>query len=181
MSTYGWLFDPKRCLECSACEAACKQWNQVATGINVRLRRVQLYEDGVYPQSKVMALSMSCNHCENALCARACPVKAITKRADGIVIVDTDKCLGCGQCYQFCPYRAPQMDMATRKTYKCTMCADRIDAGLMPACATICPTGALQWGKWDEISAKGDARVNHFNNPALTRPHIRFASVEWEK
>lgn len=179
MDTYGWLFDPKRCIECSACEAACKQWNQVPSGVGIRLRKVRTYEDGVFPNTKVVAISMSCNHCENALCVRVCPSKAMHKRPDGIVVVDTAACLGCGQCTQFCPYGAPQMHMPTRKIYKCTMCADRIEQGLKPACVTVCPTGALQWGKWGEISSIGAERMEHFNNPALTKPHIRFHSTAW--
>lgn len=179
MDTYGWLFDPKRCIECSACEAACKQWNKAPVGAGIRLRRVRIFEDGVFPQTKVVALSMACNHCDNALCTRVCPVQAMHKRPDGIVVVDTEACAGCGQCFQFCPYGAPQMDKAVRKTYKCSMCADRIDQNLMPACATVCPTGALQWGKWEEIAGQGADCVSHFNSPSLTQPHIRFQSVEW--
>lgn len=180
MDTYGWLFDPKRCIECSACEAACKQWNKVPTGAGIRLRKVRTYEDGEFPQTKVIAISMSCNHCENALCTKVCPVKAMVKRPDGIVVVNAAACVGCGLCTEFCPYGAPQMHGATRKIYKCTMCADRIDQNLMPACATVCPTGALQWGKWDDIASRGEERMAHFNNPALTRPHIRFRSAEWQ-
>jgi Fe-S-cluster-containing dehydrogenase component len=60
------------------------------------------------------------------------------------------------------------------------MCVDRIEQNLMPACATVCPTGALQWGKWDEIAGKGAEQMEHFNSPSLTRPHIRFQSAEWQ-
>jgi anaerobic dimethyl sulfoxide reductase subunit B (iron-sulfur subunit) len=179
MSAYGWLFDPKRCIECSACEAACKQWNQVETGVNVRYRRVRSYEEGTFPNVRVTAISMSCNHCETPTCARACPAKAIRKRADGIVLLDTNQCVGCGQCFKFCPYGAPQMNFLTRRSYKCTMCADRIDQNLQPACATVCPTGALRWGPWEEISSHGTDRMAHFANPALTRPRIRFESRGW--
>jgi len=114
------------------------------------------------------------------LCVRVCPAKAMHKREDGIVLVDIERCLGCGQCAQFCPYNAPQLNLATRKTYKCTMCADRLAQDLQPACATVCPTGALKWGKWEEIAIQGSERTGHFNNPALTRPHIRFQSADWQ-
>jgi Fe-S-cluster-containing hydrogenase components 1 len=135
----------------------------------------------VFPRVRTAALSMSCNHCENPICARACPVKAIWKRADGIVLLETSKCVGCGQCFKFCPYQAPQMNFFERKTYKCTMCADRVDQSLQPACATVCPTGALQWGEWDEISRRGADRTERFSNPALTKPRIRFETAGWPR
>lgn len=181
MDTYGWLLDPKRCIECRACEAACKQWNQVETGGNIRLRLVRLEEQGRFPNVRVLALSLACNHCENPNCVKACPVKALYRREDGIVVQDRDKCTGCGECAAFCPYGAPQVDFTKteRKMRKCDMCAERIEQDLQPACATLCPTGALQWGKWSEIQDAGSAAIDGFTNPAYTRPHIRFLSPAW--
>lgn len=179
MKSYGWLFDPKRCIECSACEAACKQWNQVDTGVNVRWRRVRRQESGTFPAVQVTAVSMACNHCENAFCQKVCPVRAVWRRDDGIVLIDVDRCVGCGQCYVFCPYGAPQLNPATRKTTKCTMCFDRIEQGLQPACATICPTGALQWGEWSEIQGRGVGRIPGFHFPRQMQPHVRFVKETW--
>lgn len=179
MKSYGWLFDPKRCIECSACEAACKQWNQVDTGVNVRWRRVRRQESGTFPAVQVTAVSMACNHCENAFCQKVCPVRAVWRRDDGIVLIDVDRCVGCGQCYVFCPYGAPQLNPATRKTTKCTMCFDRIEQGLQPACATICPTGALQWGEWSEIQGRGVDRIPGFQFPRQMQPHVRFVKETW--
>lgn len=175
METYGWLLDPKKCIECRACESACKQWNNVETGVGVRYRRVLVREMGVFPQVRMQALSMACNHCDEAWCMQVCPTKAIFRRPqDGLVLIDPEKCVGCGLCASFCPYRAPQFNTRTRKMEKCTGCYDRIETGLQPACAAICPTGALKWGKWSEISAAGTATTENFANPNQTKPHIRF-------
>ncbi len=179
MATYGFLLDPKRCIECRACEAACKQWNGVETGVNVRYRKVRVSEAGKFPAVQTQALSIACNHCENAFCMKVCPVKAISRRDDGVVLIDQSKCVGCRECEQFCPYDAPQFNSHTKKMEKCTFCADRIDQDLAPACVAMCPTGALQWGKWEDISQTGAARVTGFNNPALTRPRIRFVTSPW--
>lgn len=179
MSAYGWLFDPKRCIECSACEAACKQWNQVETGVNVRWRRVLRQETGKFPDVKVTALSLACCHCEDALCQKVCPARAIWRRDDGIVLVDAERCLGCGQCYAFCPVGAPQLNLATRKVSKCTMCFDRIEQGLQPACSTACPTGALQWGGWKDIEGKGSDRLPGLAYPRQMKPRIRFVTEGW--
>ena len=178
MSSYGWLLDPKRCIECRACESARKQWNNVETGVNVRYRQVRLREFGVFPQARVQALSIACNHCENAYCVKVCPVKAIYRREDGIVAVDANRCVGCHLCGQYCPYSAPQYHAVTRKMQKCTMCFDRIDQGFAPACASACPTGALQWGKWDDVAAKGAASIEGFS-PYQVAPRIRFVTTGW--
>lgn len=175
MPSYGWLFDQKRCIECRACESACKQWNSVETGVGVRYRRVQIRETGVFPEVREAALSMACNHCEIAWCMMVCPVKAIWRRAeDGTVQIDRAKCVGCRQCAAFCPYQAPQWNGRTMKMEKCTMCFDRIESGLEPACSTICPTGALQFGEWSEVQKMGSDRIENFANPAQTKPKIRF-------
>lgn len=179
MPTYGWLLDYKRCIECRACESACKQWNGVDTGVNVRFRRVKVREVGSYPKVRTMALSLACNHCENAACQKVCPVQAIWRRDDGIVLIDSDTCIGCRLCEMHCPYQVPDYNPAKKKVEKCTMCVDRVDQNLQPACATLCPTGALQWGEWNEIKGKGSDRVDSFTNPAYTSPRIRFISQAW--
>ncbi len=179
MTRYGWLLDAKRCIECRACESACKQWNQVETGVNVRFRRVRTVESGTHAAPTAVALSLTCNHCIDATCIKVCPVKAIQRRPDGLVIIDQATCVGCRLCEKFCPYGAPQFNEATRKMLKCTGCFDRVDAGWAPACATLCPTEALRWEKWEDIQNTGTDRVTGFSNPALTKPAIRFLSTTW--
>lgn len=175
MPSYGWVFDAKRCIECQACETACKQWNRVEVGQDVRYRRVKIRETGTFPQVRQTAYSSACNHCERAWCMMVCPVRAISRRAeDGTVQIDQSKCVGCRQCASFCPYQVPQWNARTGKMEKCTGCFDRIEAGKEPACSTLCPTGALQFGKWEDIQSVGVDRIDNFANPAQTRPHIRF-------
>lgn len=182
MPAYGWLLDPKRCIECRACEVACKQWNGLPTGINVRYRRVELQEYGKFPEVRVQALSLACNHCDNPLCLKACPVKAIWRRdEDGAVLIDQERCVGCRFCEQFCPYDAPQFNVQLRKMQKCTMCYDRIAMGLEPACSATCPTGALKWGEWERIRNLGVAQIEGFKSPSTTRPRIRFVAGGWRQ
>ena len=179
MAKYGWLLDLKRCIECRACESACKQWNGVETGIGVRYRIVQLRESGKFPTGVTQAASLACNHCDNAYCIKVCPVKAISRRADGILLIDQARCLGCRECEQFCPYQVLRFNTNTRRMEKCTQCADRIDQGLQPACATLCPTEALKWGEWSDIKDKGVDMIPGFTDPKYTRPNIRFIVEDW--
>lgn len=178
MPQYGWVLDYKRCIECRACEAACKQWNGLETGI--RFRRVRIYESGQYPKVQSQALSLACNHCENPLCLKACPTKSMYRHpATGAVLIQQETCIGCGLCSDFCPYGAPQLNTKTMKMSKCTMCSDRLEQGLDPACVTLCPTGALQFGRWEDVENQGTDRAPNFPNPATTQPSIRFINPSW--
>lgn len=179
MSTYGFLVDLGLCISCSACEAACKTWNNVPTGRNVRWRRVIDQVLGVWPKVTTYGVSMACNHCADAPCVKACPSGALSIRAkDGIVLLDKTKCIGCRYCESVCPYGAPQYDATEKKMSKCTMCVDRIDAGKEPACVDTCPTGALQFGKLVDIDREGVKQIPNFAEPSYSNPSIRFVPKE---
>lgn len=97
----------------------------------------------------------SCTHC--GLCASVCPSRALKQRDDGIVTVEPELCIGCKYCYQACPYNIPRFaeDGEDKAIRKCTMCADRVDAGEEPACVAACPADALQFGDWEDMVAAG--------------------------
>lgn len=179
MSTYGFLVDLGLCISCAACEAACKTWNNVPTGRNVRWRRVVDQVQGVWPNVSAYGVSMACNHCADPSCVKACPSGALSIRAkDGIVLLDKAKCIGCRNCSSVCPYGAPQYDATEGKTSKCTFCVDRIDAGKEPACVDTCPTGALQFGLLTDLNRKGAKEIPSFAEPSHTNPSIRFVPKE---
>ncbi|MFQ3294968.1 MAG: molybdopterin-containing oxidoreductase family iron-sulfur binding subunit [Natrialbaceae archaeon] len=94
---------------------------------------------------------VACQHCENAPCASVCPTGATAQREDGIVIVDTDACVGCGGCLEACQYDARTTRGGTTDVVeKCTFCSHRVDEGLDPACVVACPAGARIFGDLDE-------------------------------
>src|SRR4030042_350931 len=104
---YGFYFDADRCINCHACEVACKSLHKIEPGVYWR-KTVEIWS-GEFPEVSRTFVSVSCFHCAEPACAKACPAQAIIKREeDGIVIVDREKCTGCGICYDACPYGVPQ-------------------------------------------------------------------------
>src|SRR5947199_10502353 len=85
-------------------------------------------------------------HCEDPGCLRACPAPgAIVQYSNGIVDFVQENCIGCQFCVTGCPFDAPKISPSTGKVYKCTLCSDRLGAGLEPACANACPTNAISF------------------------------------
>lgn len=153
----GFIVIKEDCINCKACEVTCKIRNDVPIGVGVRRRQVIEIEEGEFPNVTKKFVSMACMHCEKPFCEIACPVKAISKRADGVVLNDKDRCIGCGYCGWACPFGAPQYpETGDLKGImdKCTYCVipfhQKDEAGnpiirpAEPACGTDCTTGALQ-------------------------------------
>jgi DMSO reductase iron-sulfur subunit len=170
MPKVGWLIDLTKCIGCHACYVACKAENR--TPLRTDWRQVIMRERGTFPTVKREFISLSCNHCDQPACLKSCPVNAISKRADGIVLIDQDRCIGCRYCVFACPYGAPRIDTDTGKVSKCTMCVHRIDAGLRPACEATCLTGAITFVA--DFTGTTEARPEDFHDPALTKPNIQF-------
>jgi anaerobic dimethyl sulfoxide reductase subunit B (iron-sulfur subunit) len=157
-------FDASACTGCKACSAACKDKNNLPVGTN--WRKVFDYVGGdwipdvnhpdmMVPNNVfVYSTSTSCMHCQDALCANVCPAAAITKRDDGVVLIDADKCIGCRYCEWACPYGAPQFDEAEGVMGKCDLCQDYLAEGNNPACVDGCPMRALDFGELNELRAK---------------------------
>lgn len=174
------------CVGCKACQIACKDKNNLPVG--VLWRRVVEYgggswmpRDGVLVPQDVFGyfLSISCNHCENPACMQTCPTGAIYKDANGVVLIDADKCIGCRYCEWACPYGAPQFNEEQHIMTKCDFCIDLIEDGQKPACVSACTMRALDFGELEELRAKyGDVDeieplpVSTITNPSLViSPH----------
>jgi len=137
----GLQFVAENCVQCHACEVACKTWHNLEVG--VKWRRVEWKFKGSYPETKLLAASVSCMHCSDAPCAEACPVGAIHKNENGVVAVDTPACIGCRACESACPVKAPQFG-ADGLMQKCDMCITAFAPGEgSPSCASVCPTRAI--------------------------------------
>ncbi len=168
--------DTKRCIECGGCEVACKNENNVPPGIS-RIRVVTVNE-GEAGETNV---PIACMHCTNAPCQQVCPVNALHTRADGIVQVDKNTCIGCGYCLYACPFGAPQFPesgpFGLRGIMdKCTYCSggpeetfsakertlygsNRIAEGKLPMCASVCATKALVAGDAPVVAKVAQERI----------------------
>jgi anaerobic dimethyl sulfoxide reductase subunit B (iron-sulfur subunit) len=172
-----------KCTGCKACQIACKDKNNLPVG--VRWRRVFQYEggewikqDGQMIPSNVYAYAVSsaCMHCQNAVCMQVCPAAAISKREDGIVLIDSDKCIGCRYCSWACPYGAPQFNEDLGVMTKCNMCFDLVDKGERPACVEACPYRAMDFGPIEDLQKKNGtfAAPAPLPDPNITRPAVVY-------
>lgn len=152
----GFYFNQTRCTGCSACRVACKDWNDVPAGPE-NWMRVEAIERGKLPNVYVGYMIVPCFHCTDPVCVPACPEKAISKRdEDGIVVVDSDACVGNAECklgcLKACPYDAPQFGPEEgSKMRKCDFCLSRHLNSEAPICVATCPTRALDSGSLDEL------------------------------
>ncbi len=169
------LVNLDKCIGCRACQIACKEWNgrePVKTsfsptftnppGLLADTWKVVFFKEfkKKYPTGfedpYIMPIPYNCLHCVEAPCATTCPVGAIKVSPEGAVVIEASECIGCGYCENACPYDVPSRDEATGKYYKCTFCVDRVQAGLEPACVSVCPTNVFEFGDAGEIMDRAD-------------------------
>jgi Fe-S-cluster-containing dehydrogenase component/formate-dependent nitrite reductase membrane component NrfD len=145
---YGVVIDSRKCIGCHSCTVACKTENRVPLGVNRTW--VKYVEKGKFPHARRIFQVTRCNHCEKPPCVEICPVSAMYQRKDGIVDFNSARCIGCKACMQACPYDAIYVDPYRNTAAKCHFCAHRVEVGLEPACAAVCPEHALVAGDLDD-------------------------------
>src|SRR6266481_3865841 len=185
------LIDVSRCIGCKACQAACMEWNNLRAEIGHfegsydnpmdldpstwTLMRFTEWEDEK-GNLEWLIRKDGCMHCGDPGCLKACPAPgAIVQYQNGIVDVNPDACIGCRMCETGCPFDIPRYSEQTGKMSKCTLCVDRGQVGLEPACVKSCPTGCLEFGDKTELVARANVRVeqlkqNGFAKAALYDP-----------
>jgi tetrathionate reductase subunit B len=158
------VIDVGICNGCYSCQIACKDehvgndWSPIAKPQpDTGHFWLKLEENirGTVPKVKMHYVPLICQHCDNAPCIPACPVEAIYKREDGLVIIDAVKCTGCKNCVDACPYGAIYWNESLNLAQKCTGCAHLLDGGewKVPRCADSCPTEAIKFGEESEFKA----------------------------
>jgi len=140
---YGIVIDGSKCIDCKACMIACKVENNVPEGF---------WRNWIRPLHDMTGNQKSefqpgqCMQCDEPSCVAACPVGATYKQADGLIVIDNAKCIGCGNCVTACPYSARYRDPDKKIADKCDFCEHRIKRGEEPACVQTCPTRARVFG-----------------------------------
>lgn len=172
------LVDVTKCVSCWWCYAACKSYNKLPETIKPAPEQPPPLSSHVWTTLKPIkkdnewhSRKQACNHCTDAACVQVCPTGALSYNGLGFVQYDKEKCSGCGYCAEFCPFGVPQLEGnelgSAAVMDKCTFCKDRVTNGEQPACAAACPTGAIKFGKRDELVKEGKERVAslHQTNP----------------
>lgn len=105
---WGMIIDLRRCVSCKACVIACKNENKTPPDLGYNFFVEE--EEGQFPNVRRIGITRPCMHCEKPSCLEICPAEAIYKRADGLVVVDYEKCQGFQACVDACPYQAIHFD-----------------------------------------------------------------------
>ncbi|MFT3690481.1 formate dehydrogenase subunit beta [Paenirhodobacter sp.] len=170
------LIDVSKCIGCKACQSACIEWNDthpdVETNVGVyenphdltpdmfTLMRFTEYENPETGDFEWLIRKDGCMHCEDPGCLKSCPAPgAIVQYSNGIVDFIHDNCIGCGYCVTGCPFNIPRVSKKDHKSYKCTLCSDRVAVGQGPACAKACPTQCITFGPKEEMKAHAAERI----------------------
>ena len=191
--SYGFFTDTSVCIGCKACEVACREWNQLPSkGVGSlgdsldntgelsgqTWRHVQIIDNvpdetmGVGDGKAFLLMSDVCKHCTHASCMDVCPTGAIIRTELDTVFIQEDVCNGCRMCISACPYNVIDIDPQRDVARKCTLCYDRLQGGMQPACAKACPTESIQFGPLDELRAKAAKREAQLHAQGLKEANL---------
>ena len=181
---YGMVVDLRKCIGCQACTVSCSMENLPPIG-QFRTTVLQYEVDrGTDVPPAMVSLPRLCNHCDEPPCVPVCPVQATFQRQDGIVLVDNERCVGCGYCVQACPYDARFINHETQTADKCTFCEHRLEVGLLPACVESCVGGARVIGDLNDAQSsasqmlKDNAEDIKVLKPGMaTAPHVFYIGL----
>lgn len=151
---YAFWCDSAQCIGCGDCTAQCRAKNNTPDSVAARRWVLDLYNDF----GDLKNVSTSCMHCALPSCASVCPAGAITKRNDGIVVVDQNRCIGCKYCHEACPFAVPHYTSAGMDKCDCCIGAG-VQVGQPPHCVTACKQGALHFGTVEELLAESAHRA----------------------
>ncbi|MCK5696295.1 MAG: 4Fe-4S dicluster domain-containing protein [Desulfobacula sp.] len=135
------IIHPEKCNNCGDCETACitTRTSLISPGLScIRILKSREDEDFFFP--------IACKQCENPPCLATCPKEAIYHDAElNRVLIDRQKCVGCGMCVSACPFGAMKLDKLKAKSYKCDLC------GGDPECVKVCEPKAIEYQTFEML------------------------------
>jgi len=176
------VIDLSRCKNLKKCQAACDHMHHIPAEQN--WIKVYPMKDAAYDAPYWQPTT--CMHCDNPPCVKVCPVDATFKRQDGIVLIDSDRCIGCRFCMAACPYSTrvfnwgdpdlsediAKMDYSCETSMpqkkgtvgKCDFCPDMTRMGMLPHCVSACPNGVFFFGDLNEDSVTNGSETFRFSD-----------------
>jgi formate dehydrogenase iron-sulfur subunit len=126
-----------------------------------------------------LLMSDVCKHCVNAPCLEVCPTGAILRTEFDTVVIQSDTCNGCRDCISACPFGVIEVNPASGTAQKCTLCYDRLQGGLEPACSKACPTQSIQFGTIKDLRVKAQKRVDQLQQAGEKRAYLYGADEKF--
>ncbi len=130
------------CMGCGLCEVYCRLEHATSKDILKALKRESprpVPRIAVQRQAPV-SFALQCRHCAEPYCVYSCLTGALQRDTEsGVILVDTEKCMGCWTCVLSCPFGVIRRDLERETIAKCDLCL----ASGTPACVTHCPNEAL--------------------------------------
>ncbi len=180
--TKGVLVDITRCIDCESCVVACRLYNGLEEGKNNGAKAMLPEKPKLAPNKWTVVqeykieksgnpvrrfVKEQCFHCLEPACASACFAKALQKTPEGPVVYNEKLCVGCRYCMIACPFGILKFEWEKPfpRVLKCQMCLARVADNQMPACASVCPTGALTFGEREKLAEEAKSRIA--SNPNL--------------
>jgi formate dehydrogenase iron-sulfur subunit len=119
-----------------------------------------------------LLMSDVCKHCVQAGCLEVCPTGAIIRTEFDTVVIQSNTCNGCRDCIAACPFGVIDINPVSNTAQKCTLCYDRLQGGLEPACSKACPTNSIQFGPIRELRERAQKRVAQLHQTGETRAYL---------
>ncbi len=176
------VIDLSRCKNLKKCQSACNHMHHVHSDQNW----IKIYPMQDAEKTAPYWQPTTCMHCDEPPCVKVCPVDATFKRQDGIVLIDSDRCVGCRFCMAACPYSTrvfnwgdPGLpDDVAKQDYnaetstpqkkgtvgKCDFCPDMTRMGMLPHCVSACPNGVFFFGDLNEDSVTNGSETFRFSD-----------------
>jgi Fe-S-cluster-containing dehydrogenase component len=161
MTRYAMVMDQRRCIGCQSCTVACRTWNELPIDL-IYNPVVSEGVQGEFPNVHQTFTPLICMHCDNPPCTICCPCKASQQDEDGIVWVESTKCMGCKACVNACPYGARDTSYIEGWAHKCNFCKDRVREGDQPYCVATCHQKARIFGDLDDPDSEVSKLVGKY-------------------